>query len=243
MDTELLVDEQIEAGQALVDQLLRDGFDDRAVIFWTRESEEGPWGYLYIASAAVNPEKVGEAYGVVYESMRKLPDSQVSLSEIKLVHPSDPLAAVVIGVRDRTPAGRLPIRFRGKSLERFGVDEVYIYSTRTMFLVESRRHGALVLVFTWEDPRQDGCTDPVIGGVILDYDMDRVHDWPYGQPRPDACIGRSQKNPKYYKVFKYRSELEAAGFEPVTGMPVVFGRWSDYLGFIQIIGAPAGAKI
>ena len=34
MDTELLVDEQIEAGQALVDQLGRDGFDREATIFW-----------------------------------------------------------------------------------------------------------------------------------------------------------------------------------------------------------------
>jgi hypothetical protein len=148
MDTELLVDEQIEDGRALVDQLVRDGFDPDAA-FWARTSDEKSWDSLYIASAAVQPEKIGEAYGIVYESLRKLPEAQVSLSEIKLVPPTSPLAAAVIGVRNRLDGGRVPARFRGKSLERLGVDEVYIYpKLRTRFLVESRRHGADYLVFT-----------------------------------------------------------------------------------------------
>ena len=49
-----------------------------------------------------------------------------------------------------------------------------------------------------------------------------------GHPCPAVCVGRSPRNSKYYKVFKYRTDLQTAGFEPVAGMPVVFGRWSDY---------------
>jgi hypothetical protein len=68
----------------------------------------------------------------------------------------------------------------------------------------------------------------VIHGVILNYDMEHIHSWPDGHPCPEACVGRSPKNPKHYKVFKYRTDLQAAGFQPVHGMPVVFGCWSDF---------------
>jgi hypothetical protein len=70
MDTELLVEEQIDDGQRLIDQLIRDEVEVN-VGFWVRTSEEGLW-HLYIASPAINPEKLGEAYRKVYASLNKL---------------------------------------------------------------------------------------------------------------------------------------------------------------------------
>ena len=55
------------------------------VAFWVKASEEGVW-HLYIASPAVNPDKVAEASRTVYGSLSKLPNPWVSPSEIKLLN-------------------------------------------------------------------------------------------------------------------------------------------------------------
>ena len=98
-----------------------------------------------------------------------------------------------------------------------------------MFLVEVRHHGTTQLVFTWEDPRNDGYKGSVIEDVDLDYNMDAVHRWPDGQPRPEAAVGRAPGDPKHYKVFLYGSQVRAEGYQPIPGKAVVFGSWSDYL--------------
>jgi hypothetical protein len=98
-----------------------------------------------------------------------------------------------------------------------------------VFLVEDNRYGMTNLVFTWEDPRGAGYKGNVAEGVSLEYDMEAVHSWPDGHPRPDACVGRDPDNPNHYKVFKYCNERQAAGYHPVAGTPAVFGSWSDYL--------------
>jgi hypothetical protein len=98
-----------------------------------------------------------------------------------------------------------------------------------VYLIEDRHRGATNLVFTWEDPRQDGFKGDFIEGVTLDYDMDAVHSWPNGDARPEACLGRSSDNPKHYKVFKYASDLQAAGYQLVPGTALEFGSWSRYL--------------
>jgi hypothetical protein len=97
-----------------------------------------------------------------------------------------------------------------------------------VFLVEDQRHGTTYLIFTWEDPRKAGYKGTVTEGVTLDYDLEAVHSWPDGAPRPEACVGRAPDDPKHYKVFKYRSDRQAAGYQPVAGTAVVFGSWADY---------------
>ena len=42
MDTELLVDSQIEDGKLFVEQLIQDGFDV-SVALWVKPSDEGLW--------------------------------------------------------------------------------------------------------------------------------------------------------------------------------------------------------
>src|SRR5713226_3047861 len=98
-----------------------------------------------------------------------------------------------------------------------------------MYRVEDKRYGATYQVFMWNDPRKDGYTGNVEDGVSLVYDMEAVHRWAHGTARPEAVLGRDPKNPKYYKVFKYSRELEAAGFQPVAGKTFPFGSWSIYL--------------
>ncbi len=124
MDTAVLVDNRIDDGRKLVSQLLSDGFEVTAA-FWVRTREERLW-FFYIASPSVSPEKIGDSYRVVYESMRKIPGSGVSLSEIKLVRPENPIARDVIAMRDRSP-GRMPIHYSGVALGDLAIEDIYVY--------------------------------------------------------------------------------------------------------------------
>jgi hypothetical protein len=98
-----------------------------------------------------------------------------------------------------------------------------------MFLVKDQRYETTYLVFTWEDPRENGFRGDVVEGVSLDYNMEAVHRWQDGRPCPEVCVGRAKNDPKHYQVFRYSSDREAAGYEQVPGMPLVFGSWSDYI--------------
>ena len=98
-----------------------------------------------------------------------------------------------------------------------------------MFLIKDRRLGMDNYVFTQMDPRTEGYKGDVSEGVALDYDMNAIHRWPDGEPRPDPQLGLDPKNPTHYKVFKYRDELYAAGFKMVhSGTPFIVYSWSDY---------------
>lgn len=98
-----------------------------------------------------------------------------------------------------------------------------------MFLVKDQRYGITNLVFVYEDPRRAGYKGSIEEGVRLDYDMDAIHDWPDGEDPPEVCVGRSRTDPKEYKVFKYRREVEPAGYEYVHGSPFRIGSWNMYL--------------
>src|SRR5207245_10719853 len=102
MDTEVLVETRIEDGRKLIAELLRNAFDV-TVALWVRTSEDGLW-FLYIGSNSVHPEKLGDSYKTVYEYLRRIPDSSISLSEIKLVHSTNPIVRDAVAIRDRYPS-------------------------------------------------------------------------------------------------------------------------------------------
>lgn len=124
MDTDLLVEDQIDDGQRLIDQLTREEFPV-LVAFWLRTSEEGQW-QLYIASPSIEPEKMGEAYRKVYHSLRQLEPSCVNASDLKLLNGANPVAQAAIRIRDRY-SGRSPTRFNGKRLGNLSIEGAYIY--------------------------------------------------------------------------------------------------------------------
>lgn len=124
MDTELLVDNRIEDGQMLLAELVMEGFDV-SVAFWVKTSEDELW-FLYIGSTSVEPSKIGDAYRLLYACLSKIPNACVSMSEVKLIQASNPIARDAIAVRDRQQ-GRLPVRIQGKRLGSMSIDEAYIY--------------------------------------------------------------------------------------------------------------------
>jgi hypothetical protein len=98
-----------------------------------------------------------------------------------------------------------------------------------MYLIKDRRLGRDYFIFTQEDPRKEGYKGDVVDGVILDYDMNAIHLWPDGEPRPEPRLGRDPTNQRHYKVFKFPHELQAAGFELVDyNTPILAYSWEDY---------------
>jgi hypothetical protein len=124
MDYELLVDRQIEDGKSLLGGLVHDGFDV-TVAFWVRTSEEGLW-FLYIGSTSVRTMSLADAYRVVYGALRRVPNTEIPISNVKIVDADNPVARSAIEVRDRYPA-RLPARYNGKRLGGMSIEEAYIY--------------------------------------------------------------------------------------------------------------------
>jgi hypothetical protein len=157
VDTELLVDSRIDDGQRLIDQLVRDGLEIKAA-FWVKTKEEGLW-HLYIASPSVDQEKPGEAYGRAYASLSELPDTTISLSDIKLINGTNPLAKAAVAVRERQP-GKGLISVTGKRLGDQSIEEAYVYPPPGKWFKgfdEIKRHFPSAEVFSipilWEDMR------------------------------------------------------------------------------------------
>src|SRR5947208_1527706 len=124
MDSELLVENQIDDGLTLLSELVRNGFE-LSVAVWVRRSEQTRWS-LYVASETVSAETLGNAYGLAYACLSKHPESTVGLSEIKFIHASNPIARDAIAVRDRKP-GRILRRYNGIQLGDLSIEEAYVY--------------------------------------------------------------------------------------------------------------------
>jgi hypothetical protein len=124
MDTNALVEFQIDAGQRLIAQLIRDGFRMEAA-FWARTSEECLW-FLYICSPVVEEMGLAGAYRVLQASHQRLQGIPLSLSDIKLVGKDNPVARDVLAIRARVP-GRIATRYAGGTLGSVSIEEAYIY--------------------------------------------------------------------------------------------------------------------
>jgi hypothetical protein len=123
MAEELLVDDQIDNGQMIVDQLLADGFDV-TVAFWAKH-DEGFWR-MYIASPAFDDRKPGPNYLTIRDSLGKLPDPEVRFWPINLINDENPMARQALQIAGR-PGKTEGIRYRGTRLGDLPIEEAYIY--------------------------------------------------------------------------------------------------------------------
>lgn len=143
MDQELLVDRQIDDGEKLLSQLVRSGFDV-TVGFWVLTSEDHSW-LLYIGSTNIDPGTIGDAYRALYASLTHIPDVSLSLSDVRLVQPSNPIARDAIAERDRR-RGRIPLRYCGKHLGNMAIEEAYIYPKRGPMTRDDVRQTVMALL-------------------------------------------------------------------------------------------------
>ncbi|HEY2909530.1 MAG TPA: hypothetical protein VGI99_04755 [Gemmataceae bacterium] len=125
MDQDAMVIDQFNAGQRLVEELRKIGFD-LAVAFWARPTEEGRW-YLFLATPIVDVTSQAAAYRTVGTTLRAMPELGIDFSEIRVLDRADLMAQAAIAVaKSKGISGR--IRFNGSSLGRTEVDGASIYS-------------------------------------------------------------------------------------------------------------------
>ena len=124
MDSDELVEFQVDAGRRIIAQLVRDRFDTIAA-FWVKTAEDGSW-FLYFATPIVEQQGLAFAYSVLQTSLQRLPGIPLSLSEIKLVGADNPITKDVLTILDRNP-GRLATRYGGKKLGGMTIESAYIY--------------------------------------------------------------------------------------------------------------------
>jgi hypothetical protein len=144
MDTVALVEEQIEAGQELLDRLGAEGFAFRAAC-WVKPVDEDRWS-LYIVTPGVDELGSLGAYKQVLAILRSLGDVEISSSNLKLIGEKHPVARDLLAILQRFPE-RVPASFRPSSLGGIAIEDVHIYPLAKKSLVEVTIYG---LVFQGE---------------------------------------------------------------------------------------------
>jgi len=124
MDTELLVEDQIDDGQWLIEQLVKDDFEVSAA-FWLKRSEDALWE-LFVASPLADTENRGRGYHKIYTALDEISNSSVTPSNITLIDDKDPIARSAIELRDRRSA-KTPTKYHGNRLGTLSIKEAYIY--------------------------------------------------------------------------------------------------------------------
>jgi hypothetical protein len=124
MDSNALVDFQIDAGQRVITRLVRDGFPVEAA-FWARTTEEDTW-FLYIASQMVEEKGPMQSYRALQASLQHLQSIPLSISDIKLIGRTNAITRDFVTILNRFP-GSLATRYGGKQVGDLSIRETYIY--------------------------------------------------------------------------------------------------------------------
>jgi hypothetical protein len=124
MDTELLVDDQIEDGRVRLQNIVGAGFKID-VAFWVKPAEDALWR-LYIASAGFSQGDRGDAHAAVYDILDRIPGISISPSDITLLNPASPAAKAAAELRDRTSA-KSPRVYHEKRFGDRSAKEAYVY--------------------------------------------------------------------------------------------------------------------
>ncbi len=141
MAEKILVDDQIDDGQRIIDELLSDGIDV-TIAFWARP-DGGSW-HLYIASPGFNKRKPLEASRAFYDSVSKVKDLTIlPWVDIRMIDDQDVIARDAIKIAERKGA-KGPSRYRGARLGDLGLSRAYIYTrpqvpARQAFIVTYKR--------------------------------------------------------------------------------------------------------
>jgi hypothetical protein len=127
MDTDALVENRIDYGQKLVENLPQHGFEVAAA-FWLKASDDGKWRF-FIVAPVVDAEGLINAYRRLHPVVYAMPQPfYIDPLQIKLIGPSNPIAQDVMAIHDRAAGpGVWPIRWGGNQLGNVSIEGAYLY--------------------------------------------------------------------------------------------------------------------
>ena len=124
----IIMDDRYGTAPEFLRRLARRGFDIRAAAWLTPNDGDESFDQvdLYVGSATVAEKGAAAAYREVSLLLREMPETLLTVSDVKLVGPSDPVAldlAEIYG-RYRSP---LPTRILNRAFGNVSVREAYLY--------------------------------------------------------------------------------------------------------------------
>jgi hypothetical protein len=128
VDPIALVDEQIKAGQKLVERL-NTAEVPVAAAAWIKEAEGEKW-YLYLVTSLVGEDGAKKpAYRRITPFISQLQGEGFWIDpfEVKVIGPTHPVAQAILAVQRQSPGGRLATRYGGASLGGLSVEGAYLY--------------------------------------------------------------------------------------------------------------------
>jgi hypothetical protein len=122
-----LVENLIDDGRKLVEELLQSGFEVAAA-FWLKTSEDYKWRF-YIVSPVVDAVGPNQAYRRLHPLVwsRSQPFG-IDPLEINLIGVNDPIARDVLAIQRRAPGPHVSfLRWGGTRLGNMSIEEAYFY--------------------------------------------------------------------------------------------------------------------
>jgi hypothetical protein len=123
MDKGPLVNEQIEAGSALVQEY--DKFEPVKVAFWMKASDDEYW-HLYIAAEQNANHSLHDSYREVLRLVTQSKPHPLDPFSVKLIRPDSSLAKAAIEIQETFP-GAIASRTGSLMLGDASADDVYLY--------------------------------------------------------------------------------------------------------------------
>lgn len=128
MDQITLVENRIDDGAKLIEELEKAGIDVTAAC-WIKTDDDEQW-YLYVASPIVDNEGAVAAYRQVHTIIRQMPEPfWIDPFEVKLLGASDPIAEAVLKLHEKYPA-RIATRYKQPTLGGVSIEAAYIYPAK-----------------------------------------------------------------------------------------------------------------
>lgn len=127
MDSNTLVEEQLKAGQLLLERLNAHGVPVVGAA-WIKKSESDQW-YLYLVTPLVGADGTRKpAYRRITPVVRELQGEGCWIDpfEVKVIAPGDTTGAALAELNRRFP-GRMATRYAGASLGDMSVEGAYVY--------------------------------------------------------------------------------------------------------------------
>jgi hypothetical protein len=138
MDPETLVRKQIDEGRKFLTRLAVESFPLTGA-FWVKTSDEGRW-FFYLATPTVDDQGLTAAYGEAYGVLDHVEGANLSIFDIKLISPGNPIALDVERLQQRH-RGRQPLRINVSHVGDISAEEIIIYPQITMPTYRTRVFG------------------------------------------------------------------------------------------------------
>lgn len=124
MDPESLVEQMVDDGRRLLNDLHRDHFPV-AVAFWAKSALDDKWR-LYVASKLVDEAGLGDASRKARAAQDGMPRRWTYSLDVRFLGAETPAARAALAIRDRQPGG-ICTPYRGYLLGDLAVDGAIIY--------------------------------------------------------------------------------------------------------------------